>query len=115
MTVFIVAWFIVNAFYGFDPRFLALNLAFSMMSSYAAPLIMLAQNRSEARDRTQVERDRAVNRQAGLDMAYLTLQIKQLSDSLTPLPTRSAAREDIKQLGADLRDSEALRHYMRSR
>lgn len=113
MTVFIIAWFVVNSFYGFDPKYLALNLMFSMMSSYAAPLIMLAQNRAESRDRTQIEADRAMNRQSANDMAYLTLQIKQLSESLGGLPTRAAVREEAKHMGAALRSSEALRRLAR--
>lgn len=109
LTAFIIGWFVLNEWFSFDPKYLVLNLLFSMMSSYAAPLIMLAQNRSEARDRTEIEHDRAVNRQAANDMAYLTLQIKQLRESLEFLPTRAAVREDVKQMGAELRESDALR------
>ncbi|MDO4785026.1 MAG: DUF1003 domain-containing protein [Propionibacteriaceae bacterium] len=112
MTVFITAWFIVNGLREFDPDFFVLNLLFSTMSSYAAPLILLAQNRAGARDRTAIEHDRAINRQSRNDMDYLSVQIRQLRVSLDDLPTRRAVRDDIGALGDELRASPALRRLI---
>ncbi|MDO4717328.1 MAG: DUF1003 domain-containing protein [Propionibacteriaceae bacterium] len=109
MTVFITAWFIVNGLREFDPDFFVLNLLFSTMSSYAAPLILLAQNRAGARDRTAIEHDRAINRQARNDMDYLSVQIRQLRVSLDDLPTRRAVREDVGLIGQELGSSPTLR------
>lgn len=109
MTMFIVTWLVVNNLYTFDPDFFVLNLLFSTMSSYAAPLIMLAQNRTAARDRTALEDDRAMNRQSRAEMDYLSGQIRQLRLSLEDLPTRRAVREEVTSIGEELRSSEILK------
>src|SRR5262249_52959927 len=64
MTVFVVVWFVWNVLaplaWRFDPYpFIFLTLMLSLQASYAAPLILLAQNRQDDRDRVQYEGDRA--------------------------------------------------------
>lgn len=108
MTVFITVWFVANAIREFDPDFFLLNLAFSTMASYAAPLILLAQNRTAARDQVMLDHDRLVNRQARSDMEFLTGQIQHVRTSLAELPRRSDVDEDVAELGRQLRQT--LRH-----
>lgn len=103
MTVFIAVWFIINAIREFDTDFFVLNLIFSTMASYAAPLILLAQNRTAARDRIMIDLDRSTARQSATDMAYLTAQITQLRTSLVDLPDRDDIRDEARELRDDLR------------
>jgi hypothetical protein len=69
MSVLIVVWIATNAIawrLNWDPYpFILLNLVFSTQASYAAPVILLAQNRSAERDRLQAEHDFVVNQRAG--------------------------------------------------
>src|SRR5918998_4997019 len=80
MTVFVILWIIFNVvgLFGFrwDPYpFILLNLFFSTQASYAAPLILLAQNRQEARERVAIERDREQAAQSRADMDYVAREI----------------------------------------
>ena len=75
MTAFVILWVVFNIFAIFgrnwDPYpFILLNLFFSTQASYAAPLILLAQNRQEARDRITIDRDRAEAAQSRADMEF---------------------------------------------
>src|SRR5919204_3820378 len=75
----VVVWIALNAFAfvrHWDPYpFILLNLAFSTQAAYAAPLILLAQNRQADRDHAEVERDRETAARAAADMAYLAREI----------------------------------------
>ena len=87
MTVFVILWIIFNVvgLFGFrwDPYpFILLNLFFSTQASYAAPLILLAQNRQEARDRVAIERDREQAAQSRADMDYVAREIAGLRMSV---------------------------------
>jgi uncharacterized membrane protein len=78
-TVFVVGWIILNTI-GFirhwDPYpFILLNLAFSTQAAYAAPLILLAQNRQDDRDRASIERDREVAARTQADTEYLAREL----------------------------------------
>jgi len=70
MTLFIIAWLAVNSLWltrgaRWDPYpFILLNLAFSAQATYAAPLILLSQNRAAERDRLKAEHDYTVNETA---------------------------------------------------
>ena len=80
MTVFIVAWISWNVFapedLRFDPYpFIFLTLALSLQASYAAPLILLAQNRQADRDRVTYDQDRAQNERSIADTEYLTREV----------------------------------------
>lgn len=83
-TIIVIIWIGINAFaalnYGkhsaFDPYpFILLNLAFSTQAAYAAPLILLAQNRQADRDKAEVERDRETNARALAETEYLAREI----------------------------------------
>jgi uncharacterized membrane protein len=83
-TFIVLLWITYNAFvainYGkhsaFDPYpFILLNLAFSTQAAYAAPLILLAQNRQADRDKSEVERDRETNARALAETEYLAREI----------------------------------------
>jgi uncharacterized membrane protein len=83
-TGIVIIWIAYNAFvavnYGkgkaFDPYpFILLNLAFSTQAAYAAPLILLAQNRQADRDKAEVERDRDTNSRALAETEYLAREI----------------------------------------
>ena len=76
MTVFVLSWVFWNAFAPVDLRFddypfIFLTLILSLQASYAAPLILLAQNRQADRDRIQVSEDRARNERSIADTEYL--------------------------------------------
>ncbi|MFN8077921.1 MAG: DUF1003 domain-containing protein, partial [Kineosporiaceae bacterium] len=85
MTVFVGAWLIWNTWgpqrWQFDPRSLnytLLTLILSLQASYAAPLILLAQNRQADRDRVSFEQDRQRSERALADTEYLTREIASL-------------------------------------
>src|ERR1700755_3110286 len=78
-TVVVVVWILVNVAAGalrFAPYpFILLNLMFSTQAAYAAPLILLAQNRQTDRDKAETERDRERNARALADMEFLAREI----------------------------------------
>lgn len=109
MTVFIVVWIGWNALapsqLRFDPyAFLFLTLMLSLQASYAAPLILLAQNRQEARDRVIAEQDRRVNAQAQADMEFLAREIAALRMALGEVATRDYLRSELRSLLAELEE-----------
>src|SRR3954447_3390652 len=83
MTAFVVLWIVFNivGIFGlqWDPYpFILLNLFFSTQASYAAPLILLAQNRQESRDRVIAERDREDSARALADQEFLAREVASL-------------------------------------
>lgn len=103
MTVFIIVWVGGNiAAYqtwgnALDPfPFILLNLVFSTQASYAAPLILLAQNRQEARDRISLEEDRRVAAQSRADMDFLAREVASLRQSVGDLATRDYIRSELR-------------------
>ena len=120
MTVIIVLWVIWNAPIG-PPRprfdeypFIFLTLILSLQASYAAPLILLAQNRTEARDRVALDRDRAQAAQSRADMDFLAREIASLRMSVGELATRDYLRSELKsELRAILADIEASEDRVR--
>ncbi|GAB3421736.1 DUF1003 domain-containing protein [Flindersiella endophytica] len=101
MTMFVILWVLINliGLFGlrWDPYpFILLNLFFSTQASYAAPLILLAQNRQEARDRVQYERDRAADAQARADMEFLAREIASLRIALGDVATRDFVRSELR-------------------
>ena len=97
-TVLVAAWITVNVVavrYRWDPYpFILLNLAFSTQAAYAAPLILLAQNRQDDRDRAQAELDREVNARTQADTEYLARELASvrlaLADAVTVEELRNA-------------------------
>jgi uncharacterized membrane protein len=120
MTLIIVLWVIWNAPIG-PPRprfdeypFIFLTLILSLQASYAAPLILLAQNRTEARDRVALDRDRAQAAQSRADMDFLAREIASLRMSVGELATRDYLRSELKsELRAILADIEASEERVR--
>ncbi len=104
MTVFIVGWIGWNVVTGAPDAFpfIFLTLLLSLQASYAAPLILLAQNRQEARDRVSLEHDREVAEQSRADMDFLAREIASLRARMNDVATRDFIRSELRDLLADL-------------
>jgi uncharacterized membrane protein len=103
MTIFLIVWVAVNliGIFGFrwDPYpFILLNLFFSAQASYAAPLILLAQNRQADRDRLSVEEDRRRAQMQKADTEYLAREIASLRIALGEVTTRDFIRSELTRL-----------------
>jgi uncharacterized membrane protein len=105
MTVFVVVWLAWNTFANpaiqFDPRatnFTLLTLILSLQASYAAPLILLAQNRQADRDRVALEQDRARDERNLADTEFLTREVAALRIALRDTATRDFVRSELRQL-----------------
>jgi uncharacterized membrane protein len=119
-TILVLAWIAVNLFavrLRWDPYpFILLNLAFSTQAAYAAPLILLAQNRQENRDRVALAEDRRRAAQTKADTEFLARELAALRLAVGEVVTREHLRhelEDLRNLLTDLqpesRDGEAVR------
>jgi uncharacterized membrane protein len=101
-TVLVVVWIIFNlvaARYRFDPYpFILLNLVFSTQAAYAAPLILLAQNRQADRDHVQAERDREVNARAVAAMDFLAREAAAIRIALESKADRADLEEALIRL-----------------
>jgi uncharacterized membrane protein len=90
-TVLVVVWILLNtvaALKHFDPYpFILLNLAFSTQAAYAAPLILLAQNRQDDRDRASIERDREVASRIQQDTEFLARELAGIRLALADVVT----------------------------
>ena len=99
-TAIVIVWIIVNIFavrLRWDPYpFILLNLFFSTQASYAAPLILLAQNRQADRERGQAQRDRQVNARTLADTEYLARELAAVRLAVTDLV-------EARDIGRDLR------------
>ena len=108
MSAFIAVWLLANLFWpGLlrDPfPFIFLTLLLSLQASYAAPLILLAQNRQEARDRVSLEHDREVSAQSRADMDFLAREIASLRMRMNDVATRDFIRSELRDLLAELAD-----------
>ena len=107
MTVFVIVWITLNlvTIWGleWDPYpFILLNLFFSTQATYAAPMILLAQNRQEARDRVVTEQYREANVRAHADMEYLAREVASLRMAVGEVATRDFMRSELRSLLADL-------------
>ena len=107
MTVFVVVWLAWNTFaprdLQFDPReynYTLLTLILSLQASYAAPLILLAQNRQDDRDRVQIEQDRQRAERNLADTEYLAREVVALRMAVTDYADQAITRD---QLRAELR------------
>lgn len=111
MTVVVVAWIVWNVWAPagsqIDPfPFIFLTLILSLQASYAAPLILLAQNRQEARDRVSLDQDRRVADQSRADMDFLAREIASLRVRVNDVPTRDFLRAELRALLDELRDGD---------
>jgi uncharacterized membrane protein len=109
MTVVIIAWVVWNIaaprHLRFDEYpFIFLTLALSLQASYAAPLILLAQNRQADRDRVNLEQDRKQNERSIADTEYLTREIAALRTGLGEVATRDWIRSELQDVLKDLED-----------
>jgi len=101
-TVIVIVWIALNVFavrLQWDPYpFILLNLAFSTQAAYAAPLILLAQNRQADRDRVQAEEDRARAATTRADTEYLARELAALRVAIGELATRDFIRSEVNRL-----------------
>jgi uncharacterized membrane protein len=101
-TILVVVWITLNVFavrLRWDPYpFILLNLAFSTQAAYAAPLILLAQNRQADRDRVQAEEDRARAASTRADTEYLARELASLRVAVGELATRDFIRGELSRL-----------------
>jgi len=105
MTLFILGWVIYNNVVGQAPDpfpYIFLTLLLSLQASYAAPLILLAQNRQEARDRIMVEEDRRTAAQSRADMDFLAREIASLRMRVGEVATRDFVRAELRDLLEEL-------------
>ena len=109
MSVAITAWVLINTVgppqWHVDPfPFIFLTLLLSLQASYAAPLILLAQNRQSDRDRVQYQEDRQRTERLLADSDYLAREIAALRLALGEVATRDYIRGELRDMVADLRD-----------
>ena len=114
MTVFVAAWIAWNVL---APRalvfdefpFIFLTLMLSLQASYAAPLILLAQNRQADRDRVALEQDRARDERNLADTEFLTREVASLRLALREQATRDFVRSELRSLLDELEDRTLIR------
>ena len=113
LTVFVVLWLGWNSWapesWRFDSAslgFTALTLMLSLQASYASPLILLAQNRQDDRDRVSAEQDRRRAEKNHAEIEYLTREIASLRLSMSEVATRDFVRGELRDLLDEIRDEE---------
>lgn len=102
-TVFCIAWVVWNVLgprsWRFDEwQFVGLTLLLSLQAAYAAPLILLAQNRQEQRDRMQADNDRRVTERTQFDTEFLAREIAGIRLSLADVATTSEVGDHLERL-----------------
>ena len=110
LTIFCIAWILWNVDIGPDrPQFdsaargfTALTLVLSLQASYAAPLILLAQNRQTDRDRVQAEQDRQRSERNLADTEFLAREMAALRIALSEVATRDFIRSELRNLLEDM-------------
>jgi uncharacterized membrane protein len=119
-TIFVVIWIALNAAvwtFQWDPYpFILLNLMFSTQAAYAAPLILLAQNRQADRDKAEAERDREINARSLADTEFLAREMAAIRLALEHKADRDDLAEPLERLtqtlerihGVPLTDEEEL-------
>lgn len=113
LTLFCVSWLVWNtagpSTFRFDSAalgFTALTLILSLQASYAAPMILLAQNRQDDRDRVQIQQDRRQAERNLADTEFLAREVVALRLALKELPDREFVRQELKALLAELATEE---------
>ncbi|WP_370970763.1 DUF1003 domain-containing protein [Amycolatopsis sp. cg9] len=105
-TMIVIVWIVLNlaaVSLQWDPYpFILLNLAFSTQAAYAAPLILLAQNRQDDRDRVSLEEDRNRALQTKADTEYLARELAALRLAVGEVATRDYLRSELDRLREDL-------------
>ena len=119
MTIFVLVWLSWNIWappqLQFDPaatNFTLLTLILSLQASYAAPLILLAQNRQDDRDRVQIEQDRQRAERNLADTEYLAREVVALRLAMKDLASREFIRSELRSIIEELdrRDEEDAEH-----
>ena len=115
MSVFVAVWLIWNTWgpsqLQFDPRSLnytLLTLILSLQASYAAPLILLAQNRQDDRDRVALEQDRQRAERNLADTEYLAREVAALRIAMREVATRDFLRSELRDVLEELVERGAL-------
>ena len=111
MTLFVLFWVLWNIAAPQDLRFdnypfIFLTLMLSLQASYAAPLILLAQNRQEVRDRVINEQDRQANARAHADIEFLAREVASLRMAVGEVATRDFLRSELRDLIEELHGEE---------
>jgi uncharacterized membrane protein len=105
-TLLVVVWITLNlaaASLRWDPYpFILLNLTFSTQAAYAAPLILLAQNRQDDRDRVSLEEDRSRAAQTKADTEFLARELAALRLAVGEIATRDYLRSELDRLRQEL-------------
>ena len=114
LTVFVAAWMAWNTLvppsWRFDSAalgFIALTLVLSLQASYAAPLILLAQNRQDDRDRGQIEQDRQRAERNLADTEYLAREVVALRLAVKDMATKDFIRAELRALLEDREERDA--------
>jgi len=107
MTLFVAVWLVWNWLAPEEMQwdmypFIFLTLMLSLQASYAAPLILLAQNRQELRDRVVTEQDRQANGRAHADMEFLAREVASLRMAMGEVATRDYLRSELRSLLGEL-------------
>jgi uncharacterized membrane protein len=109
LTLVVIVWLSWNAFapesMQFDPRvknFTLLTLLLSLQASYAAPLILLAQNRQADRDRISQDEDRGQNARLQADVEYLTREVASLRHARGEVATRDFLRDQPREVADEV-------------
>jgi len=101
-TVLVIGWIVLNTIgivQHWDPYpFILLNLAFSTQAAYAAPLILLAQNRQDDRDRANIDRDREVAARTQADTEYLARELAGVRLALADVVTTHDLEDSLSRL-----------------
>ena len=100
-TIVVIFWTLVNVFdiWRFDDYpFIFLTLILSLQASYAAPLILLAQNRQEDRDREQLERDREMALRTQAETEYLARELAGVRLAMNDVVTTEDMREHLERI-----------------
>ena len=112
-TVLVIGWIILNTFgiiHHWDPYpFILLNLAFSTQAAYAAPLILLAQNRQDDRDRANIERDREVASRTQADTEFLARELAAVRLALADVVTTQDLEDSLAGLAKLIADQQPQR------
>jgi uncharacterized membrane protein len=107
-SVLVLIWIVLNTVglvNHWDPYpFILLNLAFSTQAAYAAPLILLAQNRQDDRDRASIERDREVANRTQADTEFLARELAAVRLALADVVTASDLEDSMTRLAKLIAD-----------
>ncbi len=109
LTLFVACWILWNTlapdawrFDSFALGFIALTLMLSLQASYAAPMILLAQNRQDDRDRVQIEQDRIRAERNLADTEYLARELAALRLAMTDMASKEFIRAELRALLEEL-------------